>query len=145
MKKFRGLFFLLAFLLLPILVYADGTTYYYIEANVLSNGDMQIKEVRLMNGSYNGYLVSLKYKNSSLKNFTGDLNDFDGSGIYNSSGLQNIKVYDATVTKDKYKIINEFRQVSSAKKGDYGVYTKSEKDGGAVLTAYLPSSYNRAI
>ena len=145
MKKFRGLFFLLAFLLLPILVYADGTTYYYIEANVLSNGDMQVKEVRLMNGSYNGYLVSLKYKNSSLKNFTGDLNDFDGSGIYNSSGLQNIKVYDATVTKDKYKIINEFRQVSSAKKGDYGVYTKSEKDGGADLTAYLPSSYNRAI
>lgn len=144
MKKINRLFFLLIFLMIPMFVYADGTKYYYIEANILSNGDMQVKELKLMDGHYNGYLTNLRYRNTDLPEFSGDLSDFEGSRIYNASGLRNLNVYDADIIENEYKIVKEFKLVTNADKGDYGVYTRAEKSGGVDLTIYLPSSYKRA-
>lgn len=147
MKKIKVLIFSLFIFLFANRVYADGTTKYYIEANIQSNGDMQIKELKELDGEYNGFTTNLRYKNSNLKTFTGSLEDFEGSSIYNGSDLTDLKVYDVIKSGDNFDIINhpnkEFTQVSYANKGDYGKYTKQDTGSGTNLVIYQPSSYNR--
>lgn len=148
MKKIRFILFSLFIMLLPIFVYADGTTRYYIEVNVLDTGDAEIKELKLMDGVYKGYKTSIRYKSNGLSKFDGSKSSFEGSDIYNASALTNVKVYDVKFTTTDFSVINkenkEFVLVNSAKKGDYGVYTKTKNSEGVDIMSYQPSSYARA-
>ncbi|HOP66052.1 MAG TPA: hypothetical protein PLX66_03465, partial [Bacilli bacterium] len=90
MKKILLFFVLLLFPL--VVVNADTTDKYYIEATIKSNGDMEVKELKLLEGSYNGILTNLNYTNYGLQDFTGILDDFEGSKIYNASALEDLKV-----------------------------------------------------
>lgn len=148
MKKIRFILFSLFIMLLPIFVYADGTTRYYIEVNVLDNGDAEVKELKLMDGEYNGYKTDIRYKSNGLTKFEGSKSSFEGSDIYNASALTNVKVYDVKFTTTDFSVINkknkEFVLVNSAKKGDYGVYTKTKNSEGVDIMSYQPSSYARA-
>lgn len=148
MKKIRFILFSLFIMLLPIFVYADGTTRYYIEVNVLDNGDAEIKELKLMDGEYNGYKTDIRYKSNGLTKFDGSKSSFEGSDIYNASALTDVKVYDVKFTTTDFSIINnknrEFVLVNSAEKGDYGVYTKTTNSEGVDIMSYQPSSYARA-
>ena len=148
MKKIRFILFSLFIMLLPIFVYADGTTRYYIEVNVLDNGDAEVKELKLMDGEYNGYKTDIRYKSNGLTKFDGSKSGFEGSDIYNASALTNVKVYDVKFTTTDFSVINkknkEFVLVNSAKKGDYGVYTKTKNSEGVDIMSYQPSSYARA-
>jgi len=135
-------------MLLPIFVYADGTTRYYIEVNVLDNGDAEVKELKLMDGEYNGYKTDIRYKSNGLTKFDGSKSSFEGSDIYNASALTDVKVYDVKFTTTDFSIINnknrEFVLVNSAEKGDYGVYTKTTNSEGIEILSYQPSVYKRA-
>ena len=148
MKKIRFILFSLFIMLLPIFVYADGTTRYYIEVNVLDTGDAEIKELKLMDGVYKGYKTSIRYKSNGLSKFDGSKSSFEGSDIYNASALTNVKVYDVKFTTTDFSVINkknkEFVLVNNAKKGDYGVYTKTKNSEGVDIMSYQPSSYARA-
>ncbi len=148
MKKIRFILFSLFIMLLPIFVYADGTTRYYIEVNVLDNGDAEVKELKLMDGEYNGYKTDIRYKSNGLTKFDGSKSSFEGSDIYNASALTDVKVYDVKFTTTDFSVINkenkEFVLVNSAKKGDYGVYTKTKNSEGVDIMSYQPSSYARA-
>lgn len=148
MKKIRFILFSLFIMLLPIFVYADGTTRYYIEVNVLDNGDAEIKELKLMDGEYNGYKTDIRYKSNGLTKFDGSKSSFEGSDIYNASALTDVKVYDVKFTTTDFSIINnknrEFVLVNSAEKGDYGVYTKTTNSEGIEILSYQPSVYKRA-
>ena len=148
MKKIRFILFSLFIMLLPIFVYADGTTRYYIEVNVLDNGDAEVKELKLMDGEYKGYKTSIRYKSNGLSKFDGSKSSFEGSDIYNESALTNVKVYDVKFTTTDFSIINnknrEFVLVNSAEIGDYGVYTKTTNSEGIEILSYLPSVYKRA-
>lgn len=148
MKKIRFILFSLFIMLLPIFVYADGTTRYYIEVNVLGNGDAEIKELKLMDGEYNGYKTDIRYKSNGLTKFDGSKSSFEGSDIYNASALTDVKVYDVKFTTTDFSIINnknrEFVLVNSAAKGDYGVYTKTTNSEGIEILSYQPSVYKRA-
>lgn len=148
MKKIRFILFSLFIMLLPIFVYADGTTRYYIEVNVLDNGDAEIKELKLMDGEYNGYKTDIRYKSNGLTKFDGSKSSFEGSDIYNASALTDVKVYDVKFTTTDFSIINnknrEFVLVNSAAKGDYGVYTKTTNSEGIEILSYQPSVYKRA-
>lgn len=148
MKKIRFILFSLFIMLLPIFVYADGTTRYYIEVNVLDNGDAEVKELKLMDGEYNGYKTDIRYKSNGLTKFDGSKSSFEGSDIYNASALTNVKVYDVKFTTTDFSVINkknkEFVLVNSAQKGDYGVYTKTKNSEGVDIMSYQPSSYARA-
>lgn len=143
MKK---ILFLITLLLFPLAVFADGTDKYYIEANILSNGDMQVRELKILEGTFNGHETSLRYKNSKLYHFTGIKMDFDGSDIYNASAIENVKIYGVKISDNpNFDIINsqfktEFSKVSSANLGDYGVYTKEDNN----YRIYLPSYNNEA-
>lgn len=148
MRKIRLILFSLFIMLLPIFVYADGTARYYIEVNVLDTGDAEIKELKLMDGVYKGYKTSIRYKSNGLSKFDGSKSSFEGSDIYNASALTNVKVYDVKFTTTDFSVINkknkEFVLVNSAKKGDYGVYTKTKNSEGVDIMSYQPSSYARA-
>ena len=148
MKKIKIIFIsLFVFLVASPIVQAQGTTKYYIEANIQSNGDMQVKELKELDGEYNGFSTNLKFKDSNLKPFVGVREDFEGSTIYNGTDITDVKVYDVIKSTNNFEIINkpnrEFTEVSFATKGDYGVYTSEEVNGGVNLLIYLPSSYNR--
>lgn len=148
MKKIRFILFSLFIMFLPIFVYADGTTRYYIEVNVLDNGDAEIKELKLMDGEYNGYKTDIRYKSNGLTKFDGSKSSFEGSDIYNASALTDVKVYDVKFTTTDFSVINnknrEFVLVNSAEKGDYGVYTKTTNSEGIEILSYQPSVYKRA-
>lgn len=148
MKKIRFILFSLFIMLLPIFVYADGTTRYYIEVNVLDNGDAEIKELKLMDGEYNGYKTDIRYKSNGLTKFDGSKSSFEGSDIYNASALTDVKVYDVKFTTTDFSVINnknrEFVLVNSAEKGNYGVYTKTTNSEGIEILSYQPSVYKRA-
>ena len=148
MKKIRFILFSLFIMLLPIFVYADGTTRYYIEVNVLDNGDAEVKELKLMDGEYNGYKTDIRYKSNGLTKFDGSKSSFEGSDIYNASALTDVKVYDVKFTTTDFSVINnknrEFVLVNSAEKGDYGVYTKTTNSEGIEILSYQPSVYKRA-
>lgn len=148
MRKIRLILFSIFTMFLPIFVYADGTARYYIEVNVLDTGDAEIKELKLMDGVYKGYKTSIRYKSNGLSKFDGSKSSFEGSDIYNASALTNVKVYDVKFTTTDFSVINkknkEFVLVNSAKKGDYGVYTKTKNSEGVDIMSYQPSSYARA-
>ena len=148
MRKIRLILFSIFIMFLPIFVYADGTARYYIEVNVLDTGDAEIKELKLMDGVYKGYKTSIRYKSNGLSKFDGSKSSFEGSDIYNASALTNVKVYDVKFTTTDFSVINkrnkEFVLVNSAKKGDYGVYTKTKNSEGVDIMSYQPSSYARA-
>lgn len=148
MRKIRLILFSLFIMFLPIFVYADGTARYYIEVNILDTGDAEIKELKLMDGVYKGYKTSIRYKSNGLSKFDGSKSSFEGSDIYNASALTNVKVYDVKFTTTDFSVINkknkEFVLVNSAKKGDYGVYTKTKNSEGVDIMSYQPSSYARA-
>lgn len=148
MRKIRLILFSLFIMFLPIFVYADGTARYYIEVNILDTGDAEIKELKLMDGVYKGYKTSIRYKSNGLSKFDGSKSSFEGSDIYNASALTDVKVYDVKFTTTDFSVINkknkEFVLVNSAKKGDYGVYTKTKNSEGVDIMSYQPSSYARA-
>jgi len=143
MKKILFLFILVFF---PLTVMAAGTDAYYIEANVLSNGDMEVKELKILSGEFNGMESTIRYSNSELKYFTGEQADFEGSTIYNASGIEDVKIYGVEYNNSsKYDALNnpnrtEFTENNYAQNGDYGYYSKSYD----TYRIYIPSSYGQA-
>lgn len=60
---------------------------YLVDVNIDVSGNLNVKEIIGIKGTFNGYIRDLVYKNSSLDEFTGDFNDFKGSSIYNGSNI----------------------------------------------------------
>ena len=136
------LLFLICF---PVFVNADGTDKYYIEANILENGNMEVKELKILSGSYNGIETKLRYLNFDLQKFSGVLSDFEGSSIYNATKLSNLQVYGVPYTNPTFALVNSPEKIKFtadfyAQPGDYGKYTFSND----VCRVYLPSSYKMA-
>lgn len=88
--------FLLSFMFLLHLNAVSNVSYsiddYLVDARIDVMGNLNVKEIIKVNGSFNGYIRDLVYKNSKLNEFTGRDEDFEGSAIYNASGIADIKV-----------------------------------------------------
>ena len=58
------------FLLFPITVYASNVDYdienFLIEAEVLEDGNMKVRELIVLDGTFNGYIRDIVYKNNKL-------------------------------------------------------------------------------
>lgn len=147
MKKYFYLFISLLFIL-PISAFADGIENFYIDATVLSNGDVKVKESYMLSGSYNGFERIINYAGSTVP-FDGSKSSFNGSTIYNGDSIIVNKV--GTIDKNNYanlldeSLVDIFRETSYASKGDYGVYTQSNSSNGVSLLIYNPSSKSRAF
>ena len=135
-------------LLIPFNVSAKSADYdvkkLYIDAKVLENGDMEVKELIVLDGYFNSYVRDLMYQNSKLKPYNvGDI-DFSNSSIYNAKGISNVKLY-AKKASDVNEIdfetfdevFVELKQVlddKTAKTGDY--YLKYISNGRSYKMYY---------
>lgn len=150
MKKYLHILILLLVLILPSKIFGkEGITNYYIDATILSNGDIRVKEIFTMNGTFNGMNRIINHKGNIIR-FDGSINSFKGSDIYNGDSIiiNEIKgiPYSGSI---KYSDINKsgtvFSEVNYANKGDYGKYTKSNNYNGVDLLIYNPSNRSNAF
>ncbi len=127
MKKILLLFL---FLLFPSIVnaYVDyDITDYLIDATILDNGDLSVKELIVLDGSFNGYVRDLVYKNSNLI----ESDSFSNNAIYNAKGINNVKVYANTLEEEpSFNTLNEV----------FLPLTRAYFDSEAVNTNYVESS-----
>ena len=144
MKKILfGILFIL--FLLPLGVKAVETTdQFYIDIKIEENGDLKVRELARISGTYNGRFRTLEYKGPSSKTFVGDEDSFYSSDIYNGSDITDIKVGAIkanTITWDLFdKPYVSFEQAEYASAGEYGKYTLSG-DSTIMIKMFMPSSY----
>lgn len=149
MKKLFYKLILLFILIIPIKIKAYGITNYYIDLTVLNNGDINVKEIFTMDGTFNGMNRIINFRGNTTK-FDGSLNSFKGSNIYNGNSIIINEIKGIPYTNSlKYEDINNigdtFKEVVSANKGNYGVYTKDITYNGVDLLIYNPSNRNKAF
>jgi uncharacterized membrane protein len=149
-------------MLIPITINAQDIDYditnYYIKANILENGDMEVNELIVMDGTFNGYEREITYKNSVLDNYSSDTIDFEHDAIYNASGISNYECYAKYVNSVSFDTFNEnftkLNVISStfnATKGDvyindsydtkiFRMYYRADEEKVAFLIKYTVDS-----
>ena len=116
---------IILFLLLLIPFYVNATVEnYYMEATVLNTGDIKVREVFGLDGTYNGFERELYY----------------GNNIYAGTNIEIISVKGIKKTSNDFAILNDsgdiFTEVGSASKGDYGHYIITDIDNGINIKIY---------
>ena len=133
----------------PITVYAEsGIEKFYINAVVEENGDLTVEEYFYLNGEFNGMEREILYQNDDLYDFHPELDYYGGSKLHNGSGIELIEIRALPIDENfDFKNISgsKFEEVSSADKGDYGVYTVDTSSNGEVYQIYLPDKKNEAF
>ncbi len=149
MKKLKYLiyFFLFSFC---VSVQADSISNYYIDYQVLENGDMNVRELIVLDGQYNGYERILHYRNEKLEPFDGSRDSFFASDIYNASDIEIIAVrFIPLIRAIDFDMLDargvEGELVSAADIGDKNVYVKRPVLNGVELRLYNPSNLNKAF
>ena len=153
--KIKYIILSLILLLAPILVKASDVDYeitnYYIDSYVLENGDLEIKELIVLNGSFNGYIRELATSNSVLSH--SNKIDFEHDAIYNASGIYDMKIGAKKVDDVSFDTFNdEFETLeigdsfsSNSKKtvvtkysnyDEYKMYYRSNNESVAFLLDY---------
>ena len=146
MKKIKLLIILLMFLF-PSVIKAYGIENFYINATIEKNGDLTVEEYFYLNGDYNGFERILEYKNANAFTFDPNLSSYGGSTLHNGDDItiEEVRGIPIDANYDFTEKGKKFDKVSSASKGDYGVYTTNYKSNGVSALIYNPSSYNNAF
>ena len=110
---------------------------YIVDASIDISGNLKVREIIKSTGSYNGYIRDLVYKNDRLGDFTGDTSSFEGSSIYNPTGIDNIKVgsinYNGELSFDAFNSeVTEFSECTNSR----GCYTISDITNGKSIKMY---------
>ena len=110
---------------------------YIVDASIDISGNLKVREIIKSTGSYNGYIRDLVYKNDRLGDFTGDTSSFEGSSIYNPTGIDNIKVgsinYNGELSFDAFNSeVTEFSECTNNR----GCYTISDITNGKSIKMY---------
>lgn len=159
MKKIRIILlsiFVFVLFLFTNKVYAFNESEYskkllYQDATINADGSVSVKEVMWLNGEYNGGKREIEFNDWSAYAFTGAYSNFSGdTDIYNAAKISNIKVFDISQENfNSFEDINnlekEFKQVESASKGKYGVYTVTESGSDVNITIYCPSKKKKVL
>lgn len=91
MKK---IWIFLLLLLFPTCVYASRVDYeienFLIDAQVLENGNMRVKELIVLDGTFNGYIRDIVYQNDKL--FYHTPVDYSQDAIYNASNIKDVVI-----------------------------------------------------
>lgn len=135
MKK---IFLGILFLLFPTIVSASSINYeitdFLVDAEITVEGNLNVQELIVLDGTFNGYIRDLAYKNPKLQDYeTGNIN-FANSAIYNASGISNVKVSTKKVSDEiTFGTFNEvfipLTRALSEKSGINGnYYFKENKD-----------------
>ncbi len=151
MKKWKSLLLILCLFFMPLVVSAkEATNKLYMDVTILENGDIKIKELAELSGSYNGRLRTIHYQNSQAPIFTGSESDFDGSDIYNGTGITIDKVADVKIADGiSFESMNQlhriFSRVYETPQVAYQVYEETPTVNGVDLKIYNPDRMNTAF
>lgn len=150
MKKIIGILLSL-FLFFPLGVEASDVDYtiknYYIDASILEDGNLEVTELIVLKGSFNGYIRDIVYQNNKLGN-----SGYENNRIYNASDIQMVDVsakkennvsfdtlYDTdfiSLTKGKANNLGYLESnITSGKR--YKMYFKSNNDTIAFKLKYI--------
>ena len=147
MKKL--ILLIISFFIFPLMSFAvdsDSVNYdvehYYIKANILSNGDLKVKELIVLDGTFNGYERTINYRNSNLNSYGGI--DFEHSAIYNSDGIKDVTIKAKYLNGVSFSTIDdtnfdEFKEVGYANSGDKRKYVLYERYDGNTYRMYYES------
>lgn len=138
MKKL--IYSLSIFLLFPIISLAADVDYdieqYYIDAKILENGDVDVSEIFVVDGTFNGYNMNLSYisTKSSVR----------------ASDISNIKVYsldyDEKISFDTFNAdFIEFSLVNYASAGESMKYTIDPTSTGYSIKMFYPINREKII
>ena len=109
-------------------------TNYYVNSKIDIAGSLNVKELIVMEGTFNGYIRNLEYKTSNLPKFTGKYKDFYKSDIYNGSDIVKLKVGSLKINKEsKFEDIFNVNNFFTEGKGNIGskkIYSISETKNG---------------
>ncbi len=143
------------FLLFPITVYASNVDYdienFLIEAEVLEDGNMKVRELIVLDGTYNGYIRDIVYKNNKL--VSNKTIDYEKDAIYNASKISETTIKAKKISGEvSFSTMNEtfdlLNKVSSNAKNknytqtsiengeSFKMYYKAEKEKVAFLIEY---------
>lgn len=141
---------LILLLIIPSSVLGFGIKNYYINATVISNGDLEVEEYFEMNDYYNGMERIINYKNNFAENFNSNKESYGGSSLHNGNGIkiEEIKAVDINDKFDFKKVSGKkFKLVDRANKGHYGVYTMHDNysNDGKTIKIFLPSKKKKAF
>ncbi len=128
--------FLLVFLLLcPITVSASRVEYditnFLVDATIMENGDMNVKELIVLDGTFNGYVRELVYRNSRLE-FYEPIN-YQQDAIYNANGISNMQIKAGYLNEEEIDF-------SSLNSETFKNLTKVFYDADAINGDYFESS-----
>ena len=114
-----------------------------MDATILDNGDLEVKELVLAEGSYNWFERDLLYQNAKLA----DGNSFSNNRLYNASDIKDVEIKAKNVGRIDFDTFNNdfdnFRLVSVAYNGDKGRYTKVNLDGGYRYRMYYKTESSK--
>lgn len=147
MKKI--LLTLLLLLMFPVFVNAEvdyDITDYYIKSNILENGSMEVTELFVLDGTFNGYERDIIYANNNLANE--ESINFANSYIYNADDIVNLTIKAKYVNRVDFNTMEDFdfesfTSVNYASNGDKAKVISSRLDGGYRFRMYYPSYDNR--
>ena len=135
MKKI--IYSLFLFLLFPMvsLAVSYDIEEYYINAEVLENGDVSVEEIFLVDGTMNGYEFNLSTSSSK-------------SSI-SASAISNVSVSGANLDSISFNTFaedfNDFTLVSYASVGDSQKYTVDNTSNGVSIRMYYPINNEKTV
>ena len=138
MKKILVLLF---FFFIPVVKADYQVTNYKIDMTILENGNIEVTEIFQMNGEYNGFERTIKYRNNYEGYKGNSLIVFDKQ-LYNGSDIVLNEIrsieYSNKLTNEELEETGDlFNYSANATKGDYGVYKIDEFEGPLDLLLHL--------
>ena len=130
---------LLVFLLLPICALAADVNYdiesYYIDAKILENGDVEVSELFLVDGTLNGYEMNLAYSSIRSSMRAEDITNIKVSGL--DSSRISFNTFDDNFTS--------FNLVTYASVGEDLKYSVDSTSDGYSIRMYHPLNREKYV
>ncbi len=148
MKKILCFFAL--FILFPILVNAEvdyDIEHYYVNANILDNGDVSVKELIVLDGEFNGYERDILYANTRLEDYVIGNIDYGNSSIYNAKGISEVSIEAKYVDNVDFNTIfdNDYTMFTKGvgSLGVKGIYEETNLYGGYRYRMYYKANNDK--
>lgn len=118
---------------------------FYVQSDIDIAGALNVKELIVLDGTFNGYIRDINWINPKLGEFTGKDEDFYGSDIYNASKITNLKVGkvnlgDNVEFDDMFNDVTYFEQGTNLKNGTKEKYEYSDNENSASIKIFEETS-----
>lgn len=129
---------------LPLLVESETIDYditnYYINADILENGNVSITELIVMDGTFNGYVRDIEYKNSQLQNS----NNYENNAQYNATNLNLIDISAKKIKNISFDTIydDDYISLTEGKSSNLG-FVESKINNGLSYKMYFRSDNDK--